>query len=85
METLSKEKIIVVGKKDITLKGSRLYITYKNKTHSIALKELSPLLNAATPAQRKNFEVSASGYGIHWPEIDEDLSVGGILRDMKVL
>ena len=38
-----------------------------------------PRLLHATPAQRNNFVVSGAGYGIHWPEIDEDLSVHGML------
>jgi hypothetical protein len=39
-----------------------------------------PKLAAATPAQRKVWEPAATGFGIHWPEIDEDLSVAGLLR-----
>ena len=39
-----------------------------------------PKLLAATSLQRKNWEVAGGGYGIHWPDIDEDLSTAGILR-----
>lgn len=39
-----------------------------------------PRLLAATPQQRSNWNVSGGGYGIHWPEIDEDLSTEGLLR-----
>ncbi len=39
-----------------------------------------PRLIAATPKQRKNWRVSAGGFGIHWPDLDEDLSVEGLLR-----
>lgn len=39
-----------------------------------------PRLLHATPAQRQNWRLSGAGYGIHWPEIDEDLSTGGLLR-----
>ncbi len=39
-----------------------------------------PRLRHATPAQRANWEACAGGYGIHWPEIDEDLSTEGLLR-----
>ncbi len=38
-----------------------------------------PRLVDATPAQRENWEVAGGGYGIHWPDIDEDLSVEGLL------
>ena len=34
----------------------------------------------ATPEERTHFEITPSGYGIHWPEIDEDLSGSGLLR-----
>lgn len=37
-----------------------------------------PRLQSATATQRANFEIMAMG--IHWPEIDEDLSVAGMLR-----
>ncbi len=36
-------------------------------------------LSDATPAQRANFRLIAAGHGVHWPEIDEDLSVEGML------
>jgi hypothetical protein len=39
-----------------------------------------PRLIAATADQRGNWQVCAGGFGIHWPEIDEDLSVEGLLR-----
>ncbi|HEY3124892.1 MAG TPA: DUF2442 domain-containing protein [Thermoanaerobaculia bacterium] len=39
-----------------------------------------PRLLHASPAQHSNWELLGDGEGIHWPEIDEDLSVAGILR-----
>lgn len=39
-----------------------------------------PRLLAATPEQRKKWSVCGGGYGIHWSEIDEDLSTEGLLR-----
>ena len=39
-----------------------------------------PRLEAASPEQRANWEIAGTGLGIHWPEIDEDLSVDGLLR-----
>jgi hypothetical protein len=37
-------------------------------------------LSEATPEQRSRFEILGSGSGIHWPEIDEDISVEGMLH-----
>lgn len=39
-----------------------------------------PRLLHATPQQRARWEVCGGGYGIHWPDIDEDLSTEGLLR-----
>jgi len=39
-----------------------------------------PRLLHATPRERDNWEISGAGFGIHWPDIDEDLSVEGLLR-----
>jgi hypothetical protein len=39
-----------------------------------------PRLLKATPAQRENWQIAGGGYGIHWPEVDEDLSTEGLLR-----
>ena len=39
-----------------------------------------PRLFHATKKQRKNWQISAGGYGIHWPDVDEDLSTEGLLR-----
>jgi hypothetical protein len=34
----------------------------------------------ATPAQRRRFEIIGTGEGVHWPEIDEDISARGMLH-----
>jgi hypothetical protein len=39
-----------------------------------------PRLLEATPAQRANWRIAGGGFGIHWPELDEDLSTEGLLR-----
>lgn len=36
-------------------------------------------LSEATPEQRANFEIIGDGQGVHWPEIDEDISAEGML------
>jgi len=39
-----------------------------------------PHLLSATPEQRANWRLAGGGFGIHWPDVDEDLSAGGLLR-----
>jgi hypothetical protein len=36
-------------------------------------------LSEATPVQRNHFEIMGSGQGVHWPDLDEDLSAAGML------
>lgn len=38
-----------------------------------------PRLRKATKAQRENYQIAGMGTGIHWPDVDEDLSVEGIV------
>ncbi len=46
------------------------------------LSKVSSKLARATEIQRSFFKVSPSGYGIHWPLIDEDLSVDALLNSI---
>lgn len=49
------------------------------RTITVPLVWYPRLLNA-TEAQRKNWQIGGGGYGIHWPDVDEDLSTEGLLR-----
>jgi hypothetical protein len=44
---------------------------------------LYPRLAYGTPAERAHFQISGAGYGIHWPELDEDIGVEGLLLGKK--
>ena len=37
-------------------------------------------LSEATPTQRDNYEIIGDGQGVHWPDVDEDLSVEGMFN-----
>ena len=49
------------------------------RTISVPLAWYPKLLHASA-AQRENWKISGGGYGIYWPELDEDLSTEGLLR-----
>jgi hypothetical protein len=38
-----------------------------------------PILHTATAEQRAHYEIGTGGRSLHWPELDEDLSVGQLL------
>ena len=41
--------------------------------------QLTQLLSNATPGQRAHWELNGDGVGVHWPDIDEDLSAPGVV------
>ncbi len=64
-------------------------VKFTKDTFSVALRDgrtitvplaWYPRLLSATAAQRKNWRIAGGGYGIHWLDVDEDLSTEGLLR-----
>jgi hypothetical protein len=49
------------------------------KEYKFPLTAISARLASASFEEREKYEISASGYGIHWPLIDEDLSIDGLI------
>ena len=65
---------------DVRFTRDTLSVALKDgRTITVPLAWYPRLLNA-TAAQRKNWCIAGGGYGIHWPDIDEDLSTEGLLR-----
>jgi len=64
---------------DISFKGAWMYLKIDGKEYRVNLVEKSDRLARATQQQRENVEISPSGYGLHWPDIDEDLSIDGLI------
>lgn len=62
-----------------------LYLAVDDKSYRIRWESFSPRLAKASLAQRKRFDIAPSGYGIHWPEIDEDLAITPLLRHAEML
>jgi hypothetical protein len=67
-------------------------VTVTDDTLSVALEDgrtiaipidWYPRLAYGTPAERANFQISGAGYGIHWPDLDEDIGVEGLLLGKK--
>ena len=56
-----------------------LVITIDGETKKFPLKKISRVLEKASIAERNNFEISPSGYGLYWPLLDEDISIDGLL------
>jgi hypothetical protein len=66
--------------KEIKFNQNTMILSIDGKLIEINLEKVSEKLNSATDLQRQFFKISPSGYGIHWPLIDEDLSVDSLLK-----
>ena len=64
----------------IEFEGQTMVLRVDGQVYRLPLAIASPRLADATAAARNHYRVSPSGYGIHWPELDEDLSIDGLIR-----
>jgi len=62
----------------VFLSGTIMHLRVDGKDYQIDIAGESERLRSATQKQRENFELSPTGYGIHWPDVDEDLSIDGL-------
>jgi hypothetical protein len=75
---------------DINLRANK--VSVEEGQFSVLLKNGSTItvpfswfdrLSEASPSQRAHYRLIGGGQGIHWPDIDEDLSVDGLLAEVK--
>ncbi len=65
--------------KKLEFRNNKLIIQIDGKENIFPLSAISPKLANASKIERDHYKVSPSGYGIHWPLIDEDLSIDGLI------
>jgi len=70
--------------KNVRFERYHLILRVDGKVHKIDLRQYSKKLATADENTKMNFEISPSGYGIHWPDLDEDLSIDGMIKSAKV-
>ena len=78
MDTTTIQKI-----SSVQFEGELMVIHSGQQTYKWKITEISKKLSQASESERNDFEISPSGYGIHWPKIDEDLSLNGLLYNKK--
>jgi uncharacterized protein DUF2442 len=64
---------------EIKFNRNTMDICVDGREYAIEIAPFSKRLANASEEQQRNYVVSPSGYGLHWPDIDEDLSIDGIL------
>jgi hypothetical protein len=60
--------------------ADELVIQFADRQTRVRWERCSPVLASATADERRGAQLSPGGYGIHWPMLDEDLSIGGLVR-----
>ena len=63
--------------------GGTLILRADGEVYHVKTAAVSERLAQASPRAQRSFRVSPTGYGIHWPELDEDLSVDGLIRSAQ--
>ena len=69
--------------KNIYFEQDNLVLILNDQKYLFKISKISDKLAKADEKDRNNFQISPSGYGIHWPSIDEDLSINGLLNLLK--
>lgn len=64
---------------NVEVNKESISLTIDGKNYLFPLSGISPLLQNASKVELERFEISPSGYGIHWPLLDEDISIDGLL------
>jgi len=64
---------------EISFSKDKMFIRVDDKEYIFKIADISRKLNRALKADREKNKISPSGYGIHWPALDEDLSIDGSL------
>jgi hypothetical protein len=62
----------------VSFSGTRMRLSVDGAEYEVDVARLSRKLAEASPAERESFVVSPTGYGIRWPDLDEDLSIDGL-------
>ena len=64
----------------LTFDQNFIVLQIDGKEIKISINKVSKKLEIANDIQRNLFTISPSGYGIHWPLIDEDLAIDSLLK-----
>jgi hypothetical protein len=79
MASLPRTETADIRVRDVSVTEDELSVALMDGRTIIVPLAWYPRLANATPEQRLNWELAGAGYGIHWPDVDEDLSTEGLL------
>jgi hypothetical protein len=80
MASLARTDAADTRVKSVAIDSDRLTVELMDGRAISAPLAWYPRLANATAEQRSHWQIAGGGYGLHWPELDEDLSTEGLLR-----
>jgi hypothetical protein len=81
--TISEVEISVATAERVTVTKDALSVDLSDGRTIVAPLEWFPRLLYASPQERANFRLISKGHGIHWPKLDEDISVESLLAGRR--
>lgn len=71
----------MINVKKVKINNDTLYVDTEHGEFYYELRTLSNLLSNASEIELNQYEISPSKYGIHWPLLDEDISIQALLKE----
>src|SRR5487761_2770162 len=81
--TASSLELDVPPVADVRVGPRRLYFHLTDGRTVSAPTDWFPRLAHGSVRERRNWEIVGAGFGVHWPELDEDISVENLLRGQR--
>ena len=78
--SISNRMTVTHSIQEIHFEDDQMILNVDGQVLSFSLEKISSKLKAATEMERNVFQVSPSGYGIHWPLLNEDISIDALLK-----
>lgn len=71
--------------KSVRFDHETMHVTFRDgRVLSVPLNWY-PILNGATPALRERYEIAGGGSSLHWPELEENLSIAGLMAGVDTV
>jgi len=68
---------------DVRVDDAMIHVRFKGGLEIASPVNDFPRLRDAVPEQRSRWQLNGRGYGIHWPDVDEDITVRGLIARAK--
>lgn len=68
---------------EVAVDDEFIHVRFRSGLETFTPVQPYPRLRNAEPAARTRWELTGAGLAIHWPDVDEDISVGGLIAQSR--